>query len=160
MSVKALPPLRLFLDRSTQGRRFTDAVRLLVEDVETINDRYGTKPAEAVPDTEWIVDASFDGRVLIGADRNIVRNPLERHAICLCAARYVVFGNNNMTMRAMIQLFERHLPEIHRLATVPGPWVHRLALHGLDPLSLDCFGQGTRAVVGISEADARFPDFF
>jgi hypothetical protein len=26
---------------SVQGRRFVEAIRLLVEDVETINDRYG-----------------------------------------------------------------------------------------------------------------------
>lgn len=111
--------LRLFLDRSTQGRRFVEAVRGLVADVETINDRYGTKPAEAVLDTQWIAEASADERVLVGADRNILRNPLERQAICLAAARYVVFGNNNIPMRIMIERFERHLPNIARLAAVP-----------------------------------------
>ncbi|RCG20165.1 hypothetical protein DQ384_37275 [Sphaerisporangium album] len=109
-----------------------------MKDVQTINDRYGVKPAESVADTTWIAEATADGRILIGADRNILRNALERQAVCRNAARYVVFGNNNMSMRVMIQLFERHLPEIHELVTVPGPWVHRLALHGLDRLVLDC----------------------
>jgi hypothetical protein len=39
-----------------------------VEDVETINDRYGVKPAEQILDERWIADASTDGRILIGAD--------------------------------------------------------------------------------------------
>jgi hypothetical protein len=46
------PALKLFLDRSVQGRRFIEAVRLLVEDVETINDRYGVKPAEQTLDEQ------------------------------------------------------------------------------------------------------------
>jgi hypothetical protein len=45
------PPLKLFLDRSTQGRRFVQAVKALVQDVQTINDRQGVQAAEAVPDT-------------------------------------------------------------------------------------------------------------
>jgi hypothetical protein len=110
----------------------------MVKDVETINDRYGVKAAESIRDTQWIAEATADDRILVGADRNIVRNPLERRAICEHAARYVVFGNNNMAMRVMIELFERHLPKIHGLAAVPGPWVQRLALHGLDRLNLDC----------------------
>jgi len=44
-------PLRLFLDRSTQGRRFVEAVRDMVDDVETIDGRYGARPAEHVPET-------------------------------------------------------------------------------------------------------------
>ncbi|WP_116044460.1 hypothetical protein [Amycolatopsis palatopharyngis] len=131
-------PLRLFLDRSTQGRRFVDAVRELVSDVETINDRYGTKPAESVPDTTWIAEASADNRILVGADRNILRNPLERRAICLAGARYVVFGNNNIPMRTMIERFEHHLPRIIELTSVSGPWVYRIAQHGIERLKLNC----------------------
>lgn len=52
MSTSEPPPLRLFLDRSTQGKRFVAAVRELVDDVETINDRYGVKPAESIPDIQ------------------------------------------------------------------------------------------------------------
>jgi hypothetical protein len=132
------PPLRLFLDRSTQGRRFTEAVRKLVDDVETIADRYGMRPAEQVPDTQWIAEASIDGRILIGADKYILRNRLERHAICRSRARYVVFGTNNLSMRAMIELFETHLPFIRELTEISGPWVYRIAQHGIDQLGLDC----------------------
>lgn len=132
------PPLKLFLDRSTQGKRFIEAVRRLVDDVETINDRYGVKPAEGIPDTRWIADASAEGRILIGADRYILRNRLERHAICKSAARYVVFGNNNMSVRLMIELLERDLPHIRELTALPGPWVHRIAQHGINRLPLNC----------------------
>lgn len=138
MSTTDPPPLRLFLDRSTQGRRFVAAVRHLVDDVETINDRYGTKLAESIPDIRWIREASADGRILVGADRNIVRNQLERRAICAAAARYVVFGTNNMAMHTMIERFQRHLPRIRTLAAVPGPWVYRIAQHGIDRLNLRC----------------------
>lgn len=111
-------PLRLFLDRSTQGRRFVAAVRDLVNDVETIDDRYGVQPAEHVPDVRWIADATADGRILVGADRNILRNPLERRAVCRAQARYVVFGTNNL--RIMIELFTEHLPGIRELTDDPG----------------------------------------
>ncbi len=46
------PPLRLFLDRSTNGKRFIDGIRRLVDDVETIGDRYGVRDAEAVKDRD------------------------------------------------------------------------------------------------------------
>jgi len=133
-----LPPLRLFLDRSTQGKRFVTAVRSLVKDVVTINDMYGGKPAESVADVQWIADASASGRILIGADRYILRNPLERHAICRNAARYVVFGTNNSPVRLLIEMFARDLPHIRQLTPEPGPWVYRIARHGMERLPLNC----------------------
>lgn len=132
------PPLKLFLDRSTQGKRFVAAVRLLVDDVVTINDQYGVNPAEIVPDTRWIADASAEGRILLGADRNILRNPLERQMICKSAARYVVFATNNTPVRLMIELFERDLPRIRNLTGIPGPWAYRIARHGIGQLRLNC----------------------
>jgi len=132
------PALRLFLDRSTQGKRFVAAVRSMVEDVVTINDMYGNKPAESVADVQWIADATASGRILIGADRYILRNPLERHSICRNAARYVVFGANNTPVRLLIEMFERDLPHIRQLTSVPGPWVHRIARHGMERLALNC----------------------
>jgi hypothetical protein len=104
------PALKLFLDRSVQGRRFVEAIRLLIE---TINNRYGVKPAEQILDEQWIV--------------------------CRHAARYVVFGNNNMPPKAMIELFTRHLPKIRLLTTEPGPWVRRIAQGGdMDKVALNC----------------------
>jgi hypothetical protein len=133
------PALKLFLDRSVQGRRFVEAVRLLIEDVETINDRYGVKPAEQIVDEQWIIDASADGRILIGADLRIRRNLLERQAVCRHAARYIVFGNNNMPPKVMIELFTRHLPKIRLLTTEPGPWVRRIAQGGdMDKVPINC----------------------
>jgi hypothetical protein len=133
------PALKLFLDRSVQGRRFIQAVGLLVEDVQTINHRYGVKAAEQILDQQWIAEASADGRILIGADLRIRRNPLERQAVCRHAARYVVFGNNNMPPKVMIELFTRHLPKIRLLTTEPGPWVRRIAQGGdMDKVALNC----------------------
>jgi hypothetical protein len=121
-----------------QGRRFV-AVRVLVEDVETINDRYGVKPAEQILDEQWIAEASADGRILVGADLRIRRNLLERQAVCRHAARYVVFGNNNMPPKVMIELFTRHLPNIRLLTTEPGPWVRRIAQGGdMQKVALSC----------------------
>jgi hypothetical protein len=107
-------PLRLFLDRSTNGKRFVSGIRRLVDDVETIGDRYGVQEAEEVKDVQWIADATAEGRILVGADRRILRNPLERRAICLTAARYVVFGTNNLSTGRLLELFERNLPVIRR----------------------------------------------
>lgn len=132
------PPLRLFLDRSTQARRFVAAVRELVDDVETIDDRYGRLAAEEVPDTRWIADATADGRILVGADKAIRRNPLERLTICRYRARYVVFGTNNLRIARMVELFAEHLPTIRTLTAEPGPWVRRISQHDMEPLALHC----------------------
>lgn len=102
-------PLRLFLDRSTQGRRFVAAVRDLVNDVETIDDRYGGRPAERVPDVRWIADATADGRILVGADRYMLRSQLERRAVRRARA-----------LARMIELFTEHLPGIRELTDEPG----------------------------------------
>jgi hypothetical protein len=55
------PALKLFLDRSVQGRRFVQAIKLLVEDVETINDRYGVKPAGGDMDKVALNCVDIDG---------------------------------------------------------------------------------------------------
>lgn len=65
------PPLRLFLDRSTQGRRFVEAVRQMVPDTETTNGRYGMREAEKIPDIQWISGATADGRILVGAEQRM-----------------------------------------------------------------------------------------
>jgi len=132
------PPLRLFLDRSTCGKRFVQGVRHLVDDVETIADRYGTRPAEDISDTRWIADATRDGRILLGADKRILREPVERRAVCRARARYVVFGSGNLSTIQLLELFERDLPTIRLLTPVPGPWAHRIARHGMDQLVLNC----------------------
>lgn len=117
------PRLALFLDRSTQGRRFVEGVRGLVDDVETIADRYGRDAAQEVPDTQWIADATAAGRILVGADRRILLNPLERRAVCRHRARDVVFGTNNLRVPDMVALFAASLPAIRAHADEPGPRV-------------------------------------
>lgn len=132
------PPLRLFLDRSTNGKRFIEGIRRLVDDVETIGDRYGVRPAEDIKDPRWIADASEDGRILLRADKNILREPVERRAVCRARARYVVFGSGNLSTGQLLKLFEQNLPALRRLTPVPGPWVQRIAQHGMDRLPLNC----------------------
>lgn len=68
-----LPPLKIFIDRSIQGHRLINAARSLVDDVETINERYGLKAAELTEDQQWIAEATADGRILLGADLRIRR---------------------------------------------------------------------------------------
>jgi PIN domain-containing protein len=132
------PPLRLFLDRSTNGRRFIDGIRRLVDDVETIGDRYGVRPAEDIKDPRWIADATAAGRILLGADKRILRSPVERRAVCRADARYIVFGSGNLSDSQLLKLFEQNLPAIHLLTSVPGPWVQRIARHGMERLPLNC----------------------
>jgi hypothetical protein len=50
----------------------------------------------------------------------------------------VVFGTNNLSTSRLLELFARNLPAIRRLVAVPGPWVQRIAQHGMDRLPLDC----------------------
>ncbi|MFI1585776.1 hypothetical protein [Embleya sp. NPDC020630] len=130
--------VRLFLDRSTNSKRFAAAVREMVTDVVTIGDRYGIKAAEKVSDTTWLSDASAEGRICVGADGKILYNPLERRAICVHAARYVVFSNNNMPSATTIKLFREHLPKIAALKDRAGPWVFKIAPHGMYEAKLDC----------------------
>lgn len=117
MSGSSPPPLRLFPDRCTQGTVFVAEIRRLVADVETINDRYGVRPAERVRDATWRI---------------------ERHAVCRNAARYILFGNGNMPISMMIKLFAVNLPFIRSLTAVEGPWVYRIAQHGIDRRRLNC----------------------
>lgn len=133
--MNAPPPLRLFLDRSTQGRRFVEALRELVDDVETIDDRYGRDAAENVPDLRWITDATADGRIIVGADQ--LRGSLEKATVRRTGARYVVFGRNNWRIAFMIAKFTEHLPEIRALTAEPGPWIRRISQHDFAELPLD-----------------------
>ena len=132
------PRLALFLDRSTQGRRFVEAVRALVDDVEAIADRYGRDVAQDISDTQWIAEATAAGRILVGADRRILLNPLERRAVCRHKARYVMFGTNNLRVPDMVALFATSLPPIRAHASEPGPLVLRIARHGVERLPLRC----------------------
>ena len=129
------PSLKLFLDRSTQGRRFVAAVRELVDDVETIDERYGVVPAQSVSDLRWISDATAAGRIIIGADQ--LRGQLEKATVRATGARYVVFGRNNWRMSFMIAKFTEHLPEMRTLTATPGPWIRRISQHDFADLPLD-----------------------
>jgi hypothetical protein len=55
-----------------------------------------------VPDTQWIEDATQDGRLLVGADLRLRYRTLERQALCDHRARYVAFPRGDMTAIEMI----------------------------------------------------------
>jgi hypothetical protein len=123
--------LRLFLDRTSISKRFTQALRDMGADVLTINDLYGAKPAENVQDAQWLAAATADARICVGADANILSNELEVTAVLDCAARYFVFSNNNLGAREQIERFRRLMPDMLPLVDKPGPWVHKLTAGGL-----------------------------
>ena len=125
------PGLKLFLDRSTNSRRFAAGVRLLVADVVTIGERYGVGPAERVKDVQWLADATAEDRVCVGADRAILSNELELAAVLEFGARYVVFSNNNITSQEQLERFTACLPQIGRLADKRGPWVAVIERDGM-----------------------------
>lgn len=129
--------IKLFLDRSTNSKRFADAVRRLAGDVVTIGERYGVRPAENVLDEQWLGEATAEGRICVGADKAILSNELELAAILEHSARYLVFSSNNLTSREQIARFEGALDGILRLAELPGPWVHKLTADGLLEVTAD-----------------------
>jgi hypothetical protein len=136
--VNELPPLRLFLDRSTNGKRFIEGIRRLVRNVETIGDRYGVRPAEDIKDPRRIADATEDGPTLLGADKRILRCPVGRRAVCRARARYILFRSANLSNSKLLELFEQNLPAIRLLTSGPGPWAQRIAQHGMDQFPLNC----------------------
>jgi hypothetical protein len=129
--------LRLFLDRSTNARRFAEAARELCPDVQTIGDLYGVVPAESVMDDRWIADASAAGRICVGADKAILSNLLELQAILEHSARYVVFTDNNTPTRERVSQFRAVYEQLIPLASVPGPWVYKLTKGGLQAVQAD-----------------------
>ncbi|MDX3507484.1 hypothetical protein PV755_00855 [Streptomyces caniscabiei] len=129
--------LRLFLDRSTNAKRFAEAARELCPDVQTIGDLYGITPAETVMDERWIADASAAGRICVGADKAILSNLLELQAILDHSARYLVFTDNNTPTRQRIAHFRELYDQLVPLAAIPGPWVYKLTRGGLQEVNAD-----------------------
>lgn len=129
--------LRLFLDRSTNAKRFAEAARELCPDVQTIGELYGVMPAETVMDEQWIADAGAAGRICVGADQRILANLLELQAILDHSARYLVFSDNNTPTRQRIIQFRELYPQLEPLADIPGPWVYKLTRGGLQKVGED-----------------------
>lgn len=115
--------LRLFLDRSTNSKQFAAGLREAGCDVVTIGERYGVAAAQDVKDTQWLSDASDDGRICVGADKAILSNQIELAAVLAYRARYVVFSNNNVTGRQQLALMVAVLDGVRTLAGREGPWV-------------------------------------
>jgi hypothetical protein len=133
--------IRLFLDRSTNGKRFAEAVKRLFPDTVTIGEWYGVAAAEKVLDVEWIRDATTDGRICVGSDMRIMSNVLELAAVVEHSARFFLFPNNNLTVSEQIARFDALHEAMGRAATEPGPWVHKLTAGGLNHTSANILVQ-------------------
>ena len=129
--------VKLFCDRSISWR-IADAIRDLGFEVQTLAERYGEQPGQLVADVRWIAEAARDGYVLLGADARIRRNPAERRMLCLSAARYLVYPNNNISTAEKIARIRDHRAAIEAVAAVPGPWVRHLTARELSPVAVDC----------------------
>ncbi|MFE9181082.1 hypothetical protein ACFYN5_33050 [Streptomyces sp. NPDC007126] len=129
----SLPPLRLFLDRSTNGDDFVKGVKNLCPDTVSIGERYGVKAAENVSDEAWLAEAAAEGRICVGADKKILSSsrPTEIAAVLKHRARYLVYANNNLRANDQLRLFNSLLPDIRELTGTPGPWAYTMAQHGL-----------------------------
>ncbi|MFI5496521.1 hypothetical protein [Actinoplanes sp. NPDC051859] len=127
----------IFLDRSVGSIKIAAALRALDLDVETIQDRYGTE-APRIADTQWIEDATLDGRILIGADKRIRHRSLERLAICRYEAKCFTFPTGNLTANEMIARLKADLAAIMRLSREAGPFVYHLTPQGPTRMALDC----------------------
>jgi hypothetical protein len=129
--------LPVFLDRSVGTKKIAFALRELGVDVETIHDRYGGESVR-IQDTQWIEEATADGRVLIGADKRIRYKSLERLAICRHKARCFTFPRGDLTAEEMVRRIALHLTEMTQLAQRPGPYVVHLGHDRVVPMKLDC----------------------
>jgi hypothetical protein len=63
---------------------------------------------------------------------------VERRAVCRAGAHYIVSGSGNLSDARLLELFGQNLPAIRLLTPVPGPWVQRIAQHGMERLALNC----------------------
>jgi hypothetical protein len=126
-------PLRLFLDRSTNGDDFVKGMKDLCPDTVSIGERYGVKAAEDVQDTVWLAEAAKEKRICVGADKKILSQarPSEIAAVLKHGVRYLVYANNNLRPTDQLKLFSTLLPDIRELAGTPGPWAYTMAQHGL-----------------------------
>ncbi|MFF3918899.1 hypothetical protein ACFYZB_36710 [Streptomyces sp. NPDC001852] len=131
--MRGLPPLRLFLDRSTNGDDFVKGVKRLCPDTVSIGERYGVRAAENVGDETWLAETAAEGRICVGADKKILSSsrPTEIAAVLKHRARYLVYANNNLRTVDQLRIFNGLLPDICELTGTPGPWAYTMSQHGL-----------------------------
>ena len=103
--------LRLFCDRSISWLGF---------EVQALAEHYGEQPGQ------------------LGADARVRRNPAERRMLCLSAARYLVYPNNNISTAEKLARIRDHRAAIEAVAAEPGPWVRHLTARELTLVALDC----------------------
>jgi hypothetical protein len=91
----------------------------------TMDERYGRRPAELVPDSTWIREATREGRVLVGKDEQIRTNAFERRTVEEEGARYFVLTRQNLPAPTMAAWL---LANVGRMRAVcvsePGPFIY------------------------------------
>lgn len=88
-----------------------------------MDERYGARESQSVPDEVWIRDASSMGEVLVAKDRRIAKRPLEALAIRENRARVLVIASAQITGPEMLRRLLANEESIERAVRSPGPFV-------------------------------------
>lgn len=129
--------LAFFLDRGMGSKLVPSGLRALGWTVTTMDERYGTKESQSIPDPTWIRDAAERGEILLCKDRRVAKRPLEAQAIYYSEARVFVIASAQITGPQMLERLENNAVAIARLALRRGPWVHGVYEHRLGPIRLN-----------------------
>lgn len=98
--------LRFFFDKNV-GKSVPEALRGVGLDVQIFSEEYGSDLTED-DDTFWIVPATNAGRIIVGKDGGIRKNPVEREA----------FRNAG----GQLFLLQNHLRAFHMLRSFLSAW--------------------------------------
>jgi hypothetical protein len=107
--------------------------------LQTLRDRYGEKPGQAIRDEQWIEDATRDGYVLLHKDKRIRHRTVERRALIRASARSFALSSGNLSGAdasvRLLRLWPKILRAVHRQ---PPPFFYvvlddRIELRHLDP---------------------------
>lgn len=109
---KRSPDPVFFVDRSIESRSLVQSLENAGLRVEKHSDHF--RPD--APDQEWLSHAGKKGWVVLHKDVHIRRRPLELDALTTAGVGAFVLVAGNMRGEQMIEVIERHLPKILRLA--------------------------------------------
>ncbi len=133
------PPPKFFLDRGLGVRSIAQALCAAGVELQTLRDRYGEKPGQAIRDVQWIEDATRDGYVLLHKDKRIRYNAVERRALIEFSARSFALSSGNLSGAEASARLLRLWPNILRaVRRQPPPFFYvvlddRIDLRRLDP---------------------------
>lgn len=107
---------RFFLDRGLGSRVVPTGLRERGWSVTTMDERYGRAASQAVPDIDWIREASERGECILTKDAAIARNPTEAEVIYNCDARVFTITDARITGTDILSRLVLHEETIFRWA--------------------------------------------